>query len=44
VRRLHLPGVGHGERAAIVLAKGPEMASAFLAIGTGVVTTLRKPA
>ena len=31
-------GVGHGDRVAIVLPNGPEMATAFLAVAAGAVT------
>ena len=37
-------GIGRGERVAIVLPNGPEMAAAFLAIGAGAATAPLNPA
>jgi len=40
---LHAAGVGRGDRVAIVLPNGPEMASAFIAIAHGAVTAPLNP-
>ena len=44
VERLNALGIGRNDRVAIVLANGPEMASAFLAIGAGATTAPLNPA
>ncbi|MFN3970315.1 MAG: acyl--CoA ligase [Gemmobacter sp.] len=41
---LHAAGVGRGDRVAIVLPNGPEMASAFVTIAQGAVTAPLNPA
>lgn len=41
---LHAAGVGRGDRVAIVLPNGPEMASAFITIAQGAVTAPLNPA
>ena len=43
VARLNELGVGRNDRVAIVLPNGPEMASAFLAIGAGATTAPLNP-
>ena len=44
VHALHAAGIGHGDRVAIVLPNGPEMAAAFVAIAEGAVTAPLNPA
>src|SRR5690242_8916292 len=44
VARLNELGVGRGDRVAIVLPNGPEMASAFLAVACGATTAPLNPA
>ena len=44
VERLNALGIGRNDRVAIVLANGPEMASAFLAVGAGATTAPLNPA
>ena len=44
VKALNGLGIGRGDRVAIVLPNGPEMAAAFLAIGTGATTAPLNPA
>ncbi len=44
VARLNALGIGRNERVAIVLPNGPEMAAAFLAIGSGATTAPLNPA
>jgi acyl-CoA synthetase (AMP-forming)/AMP-acid ligase II len=44
VRRLNRLGVGRNDRVAIVLPNGPEMATAFVAIGCGATTAPLNPA
>lgn len=44
VERLNALGIGGNDRVAIVLANGPEMASAFLSIGAGATTAPLNPA
>ena len=44
VHALHAAGIGHGDRVAIVLPNGPEMAAAFVAIAEGAVTAPMNPA
>lgn len=44
VRRLNFLGIGRDDRVAIVLPNGPEMATAFLAIGAGATTAPLNPA
>ncbi|MFO0995803.1 MAG: acyl--CoA ligase [Alphaproteobacteria bacterium] len=44
VERLNALGIGRNDRVAIVLANGPEMASAFVAIGAGATTAPLNPA
>ena len=44
VRRLNELGIGRGDRVAIVLPNGPEMAAAFVAIGAGATTAPLNPA
>ena len=44
VAALNAAGIGRGDRVAIVLPNGPEMASAFVAIGTGATTAPLNPA
>ncbi len=44
VRRLNFLGIGRDDRVAIVLPNGPEMATAFLAIGAGAATAPLNPA
>ncbi len=44
VDRLNALGVGRGDRVAIVLANGPEMATAFLAVACGATTAPLNPA
>lgn len=41
---LHAAGIGHGDRVAIVLPNGPEMAAAFVTIAQGAVTAPLNPA
>jgi len=41
---LHSAGIGRGDRVAIVLPNGPEMASAFVTIAQGAVTAPLNPA
>ncbi len=41
---LHAAGIGRGDRVAIVLPNGPEMASAFITIAQGAVTAPLNPA
>ncbi|MGE0121144.1 MAG: acyl--CoA ligase [Dongiaceae bacterium] len=43
VAALNARGIGRGDRVAIVLPNGPEMAAAFLAIGAGAVTAPLNP-
>ncbi|AXQ94590.1 acyl--CoA ligase [Cereibacter azotoformans] len=43
VAALHAAGVGRGDRVAIVLPNGPEMATAFVAIAQGAVTAPLNP-
>jgi acyl-CoA synthetase (AMP-forming)/AMP-acid ligase II len=44
VKALNGMGIGRGDRVAIVLPNGPEMAAAFLAIGAGATTAPLNPA
>jgi acyl-CoA synthetase (AMP-forming)/AMP-acid ligase II len=44
VKTLNAMGIGRGDRVAIVLPNGPEMAAAFLAIGAGATTAPLNPA
>ncbi|MGP3722302.1 acyl--CoA ligase [Cereibacter sphaeroides] len=44
VTALHAAGVGKGDRVAIVLPNGPEMATAFVALAEGAVTAPLNPA
>ncbi|MGP3699267.1 acyl--CoA ligase [Rhodobacter sp. NSM] len=44
VNALHAAGIGRGDRVAIVLPNGPEMATAFVAIAQGAVTAPLNPA
>ncbi len=44
VAALNARGIGRGDRVAIVLPNGPEMASAFLAVGAGATTAPLNPA
>ncbi|MBX9593552.1 MAG: AMP-binding protein, partial [Roseomonas sp.] len=44
VKALNAMGIGRGDRVAIVLPNGPEMAAAFLAIGAGATTAPLNPA
>ncbi len=44
VERLNGLGIGRGDRVAIVLPNGPEMAAAFVAIGAGATTAPLNPA
>ena len=44
VARLNELGLGRGDRVAIVLANGPEMASAFVSLACGVTTAPLNPA
>ena len=44
VSALNRIGIGRGDRVAIVLPNGPEMASAFVAIGSGATTAPLNPA
>src|ERR1700742_4585078 len=44
VTALNGMGIGRGDRVAIVLPNGPEMASAFIAIGCGATTAPLNPA
>jgi acyl-CoA synthetase (AMP-forming)/AMP-acid ligase II len=44
VQRLNGLGIGRGDRVAIVLPNGPEMAAAFVAIGCGATTAPLNPA
>jgi acyl-CoA synthetase (AMP-forming)/AMP-acid ligase II len=43
VARLNELGLGRGDRVAIVLANGPEMASAFVSLASGVTTAPLNP-
>ena len=44
VADLNLMGVGRGDRVAIVLPNGPEMAAAFLGVASGAVAAPLNPA
>ena len=44
IARLNALGIGRNDKVAIVLANGPEMATAFLAIGAGATTAPLNPA
>jgi acyl-CoA synthetase (AMP-forming)/AMP-acid ligase II len=44
VRGLNSMGIGRGDRVAIVLPNGPEMAAAFIAIASGAITAPLNPA
>jgi len=44
IAALNGAGIGRGDRVAIVLANGPEMASAFVAVGAGATTAPLNPA
>jgi acyl-CoA synthetase (AMP-forming)/AMP-acid ligase II len=44
ITALHDAGIGRGDRVAIVLPNGPEMAAAFLAVAQGAVTAPLNPA
>jgi acyl-CoA synthetase (AMP-forming)/AMP-acid ligase II len=44
VQTLNARGIGRGDRVAIVLPNGPEMASAFLGVGAGTATAPLNPA
>ena len=44
VQTLNARGIGRGDRVAIVLPNGPEMASAFLCVGAGTATAPLNPA